>query len=821
MKRFFIVLLILLSIVNFLFASIDSAIKEKSKNVDVSELIYFYEKLTAEEKPEQLKDWAFFALIRWLNVSKTRTSLILNDKIPLRYEYLKNTGLLEIENGRSGFISENDLAVLLPEEKKSDILALSRVLDKRLASSNKIPDRIHIFSYSFDPVQKKITINYFQTISGKTAFSPEYGYFEKEVKDITDFNEWISASDDIVGARWGGKYIVLYGRKYPKDISGKLSLNDVSGIYQAYFRDTSPEKEQQRLREYNVFISRKYDEVVRTNKSLRHQIQKGKITRKQILEEIRKRIPYTFADADANVGFSLDPQRDFNRLAEDMLKLARRDPSFNIPPDEQFVSLLSSYSASIESASRRIKTEQSLEPLLRIRRELKKSDDFRLKWLDDTLKNIELKNSYQSARYDGRIKGTEPAMVLFYTDLVAKLWALNYNNVAPVGKVAGFRAMPDIKVAKVYWDDFIKLSNTRLWFGLRQENFNVFGKKLLMSPVITRVYAASSDPLYPGKESKPNSQSADFLGWWDEHYEQVADYENYYHKLNQIQKWACLFMILNEEKNRALDFLLKVPVERSADFRTWYKNRQELKVKTDLPFIDETRYGKSNECLSIMSSVDYPLMNQYFFLSGGVSLASKKDILSKIKKGVSKAVQVKHAVSGVSKPQEESRIFRKTTWIIPIKENTVLRAPLFEVKPEKIKALVSDTTGIMKLSYDIGSENLGTLTASEENSEIKLRWREGIVDAANNLVEKLSERIKFEPGGDDFIKSIQNFENITVSEKGKSYFLKIKNSAKLLHLTINEEQRNKKYSYYVKGAAVSPDADIYAVGIISEKDAVR
>jgi hypothetical protein len=810
------------------FAAINAAITAKAVEADVSGLMGFYEALSVDEKPQQVGDWALFAAARWFDIGAAKASQMFYGKPPMRYRFLKDTGLLEIEDGRSGVLG-GEWFVLLPAETKgmpAGTAALARVIDKRRSSENEIPSKIHVFYYRFDPERKKISLEYGETIPGKKYFSPDYGYYENEVKDAAGFAAWIANSDDIVSAKWTAKGMTLAGRKYPGGYGGGLSAEDVAGLYHAYFKDRSSGKEQQRLREYNLMVNKKYEEILRMNKGLKQKVLKGIVPRRQIIQEIHKRMPYD-EGGETNVGFSLDPEKDYDGLADDLLKVSRKDPSLGLPGDEPYVSILNSFAAEIEAASRRVRSARTLEPLLELRRKLRKSEDKNLRWLDETLRNLEIKNSYQAARYDGGIRGTGPAMILFYTDLIAKLWALNFDNSAPEGKIAGFRAMPDIKVSKIYWDEFLKLSNTRLWFGLRQENFGVFGSKLLMSPVVTRVYAASSDPLYPGKESQPNSQSADFLGWWDAHYAAVADYENYYHKLNQVQKWACLFMILNEEKNGSLDFLLGVPVARGADFKSWYASDASLKVRKHLPFVDGSKYGRDTECLLLMNSADYPLMDQYFFLSGGVSLASRKDIISKLRKGRAPATAAKGTARGTAKaggpggmPGERGLQARRTktagdkiVWELPVGRSARFRGDDDEFIASKTKAILSDTSGVMKLAMNMSGERLGTLSATKDQSGITLLWDGGEIAAADSLSGALASRLKFTPDGDNFLASLPGFEAVKRAGDG-SYLLRPAGSKKWLHLTINGEQKRKENVFYVRAAGMSTAADVYQTEIM-------
>jgi hypothetical protein len=221
-------------------------------------------------------------------------------------------------------------------------------------------------------------------------------------------------------------------------------------------------------------------------------------------------------------------------------------------------------------------------------------------------------------------------MILFYTDLLAKLWALDYNGIAPRGAIKGFRTPQEITIPKSYLSEYERFSYTRLWFGLQQEAFDVYSDKLLLKPIVTRIYAASTDPFTPGKESSPNYQSREYLGWLDRHFEAVAEYEPYYHKLNQLQKWSCIFMVLKEKGYHSLDFLQTIPVEQNLDFETWSKPGAKKDVKIDIHFLDRQKFGCSSECLPTMRSKIFRVMGEEIALSGGVSLASPKDILPKL-----------------------------------------------------------------------------------------------------------------------------------------------------------------------------------------------
>ncbi len=506
------------------------------------------------------------------------------------------------------------------------------------------------------------------------------------------------------------------------------------------------------------------------------------------MTRLKKIYPYTPAgETDANVGFSLDPLYDFNGISKDIKSVVEKTGRFAAAgQDKEFSQMIGANSAELLSVAGRVASSGSIVPLLKFRRKFTPPKNSAEGKLDSVLQQVELENTYQAARYDGRMKGTDAAMILFYTDLTAKLWALDYNGLAPKNSITGFSTLAGIKVPKLYWDDFVKLSKTRLWFGLRQDSFDINGGEITFEPVSTRVYAASSDPLYPGKESKPNYQSGEFLGWWDEHYYAVADYEPYYYKLNELLKWSCLMMALKEKHSSALDFLAKEPVARTLDFEAWYKGTANLKNRTNLPFIEKGRFNSTTECFKMISSAGYPLMGYTYFISGGVSLASVKDIRAKISK---------HSGSSSNKGQA-ARAARpgKPGAAHLAKGGTAEKiASAGRAAPEKNKARAAS--------------DYGALTAKTGNRTVKLEWHKGeavVLDDCVNALVAGETQVK----GEAIFKTMKDLQKVVRIELGKTYLIKTKQLAdKWIYLSVNPS--GAPAGFPAKAAGTEPDSDIF------------
>ena len=217
-------------------------------------------------------------------------------------------------------------------------------------------------------------------------------------------------------------------------------------------------------------------------------------------------------------------------------------------------------------------------------------------------------------------------MVLFYTDLLAKLWALDYTGSSPDQYISDFHSMSHTVLSPIYYREQQILPSTRLWFGVQERGFALKddgGPSIMLAPVATRLYAASSDSITPGKESSPNPASAAFLGWWDDHYAEVARFEPEYERLNEIMKWSIMISWLDDKGQlERLAPLKGVNFKRDNWFPDWVKRHSDLRFqKWDRIDFFPRGYAKT-EALPLLAS-DGPVPMP---LAGGVSLAEKEVI---------------------------------------------------------------------------------------------------------------------------------------------------------------------------------------------------
>jgi hypothetical protein len=781
--------------------------------IDISSLAEFLGTLPPDEQDEQLRDWAAYGLASSISPSSI--------DIPIRHPALRDAGPAEVSPGRVVRLSASEWGVVVPKRLLGNKPLIGGLVDRKHAETNRLPDRISLFTYLHDPGASTLTVAFERHIDPMVLYGPEYGYHSARVNTLSDFEGFVGQVDDLVSARWGARELILGGRKYSAGSRRALSVEEIADLYQAY----NPPRDAMTRSRYEATIRAKYEAMLATDRSLRDSVRRGKVKKSRLMAKLRRESPFR-GGGEVGIGFSLDTDNDCAALADDMEKLVQRPLAFLHAVSDAPAEAIRRRSREITAAARRIRGDNDIRPLLALRRKFSGTNDPDGRILDGILQQIEMRNSYSTARYDGRLQGTRAAMILFYTDLLAKLWALDYNGMATRLDVKGFRTMPRIAMPKLHWEEYRRLSRTRLWFGLRQEGFEVYGgNKALFQPVSTRVYAASSDPLAPGRESLPNYQSREFLGWWDRHYEALADHEPEYHKLNQIQKWSALFMLLKEGRSKAGGFLQEVPVARDLDFERWNRDNVSLKTRISVPFLDKSRYGRSTECLRLLSSTPFPLMGTVSMLSGGVSLASRKDILAKLHRHHGSEATPAHRSPGRRGEREKSL------------------SPAPAGSPRKASpALASSSVPAVQLSRAGGPQRRrGAASppvpsppatrpvdaAREEDardggispSVIKLKWEKSPAIAVIDFVTALATRQESQPAarGETLLSAVPEIRSVVRVEEGKTYLVRTAGLGESwIYLSVNPA---RVAEYPARASGSFPEADIFCAREISAHQA--
>ncbi|MBI5100492.1 MAG: hypothetical protein HZB33_01460 [Nitrospirae bacterium] len=747
--------------------------------IDISGLRTFLDTLPPDEKDEQIRDWALYGLRSVLGLTST-------DEMPVRHPALKASLPGEVSPGRVFQMTSKEWGFVVAPELISNKPMLGRLMDGKYASCNCLPKTVSLFTYSADTSSAAISIAFAGSVDAKDLFTPEYGYHSETVSTPADLRKFAAAVDDVVSFQWQSGSVLIGGRKYAKDARRPLTVEEIAALYQAYNAPAA---------------------VSAAGKS--------------------KAPPQP---SETTVGFSLDPKMNYEAFGEDIRGIELLPSVAKHAADPSFSALLSRHRSDFIAIGEHLKNKHDIRPFLALRSRYEEAHGAAEARLRDALKHIQDRNSYLATRYNGKLQGTSLGMILFYTDLIAKLWSLDYGGMAPTS-VRGFRRMLEIKIPKLYWDELLRLPKTRLWFGLRKEGFELYGNKILLQPVATRVYAASSDPAHPGRESRPNYQSSEFMGWWDTHYEAMAAAEPYYHTLDQIQKWSCIFLVLKEKKSHALDFLLNVRVRSDLDFEAWNKSETKT-VKIGIPFLERGKHGCTTECLPLLGSRSYPFMDGYYMLSGGVTLASRKDILAKIGDHDARGNET-HALSpeehpagagalpgGGSAPRRASGHRAPADAFTPPAQGMSPEKRTSGAVSEPARRAGRGPAPVEDRARRAADRKYGTFSAEIRQGAVRLGWTKGSSLAPHELVASLAalqEADKKGGKGEEIFSGIAEVRSVVRVKKWNLYVVKTAASGdEWIYLAVNPVKADE---YPARAAAAFLEADIFGAKLIDDGSA--
>ncbi|HEX8866424.1 MAG TPA: hypothetical protein VF821_12285, partial [Lentzea sp.] len=351
---------------------------------------------------------------------------------------------------------------------------------------------------------------------------------------------------------------------------------------------------------------------------------------------------------------------------------------------------------------------------------------------------------YNEARYEGGIAGTEVGMTLFYTDLIAKQWVDGVGDGVP--RITGFVPDPQAVTPPAHCDTRSGDESGRLWFGQNDKAFTFTNDKASLGARSTRLFSRSD-----GEEGEvePSYAFGRGLKWWDEHYQEVADHEAQYARLDQIMRWSGAVEWLQSKGKH----LPETEPKNTLKFAEWFKARTDLKEREDVRPIQPP--SAENEAVLTKPSKAYKNCG-FYGVRGGVSLGDgvarigddyRADLPAPVKRagpteksstldnGTGKITEVtvgnRHEVVDrvertITTSNGTATTETKATGreVIPLGELKVMQ-PATTVRA--LATTLKAEQGKIDYRVDYQGNHLGTLTAAKTRSFISLSWARGVV----------------------------------------------------------------------------------------------
>ncbi|HEU4710819.1 MAG TPA: hypothetical protein VFS76_04600 [Pyrinomonadaceae bacterium] len=703
------------------------------------------------ERLDQTRDWLLYAVLSESGKSVKELGEMLYDLPATRTGYMHQVGNFEYGEIRSRFIGDGQVVALVPAGNSKERLdQLAHVADEHRKNTGAAPSSILVFDYQLNADENRNIssgeITRRETIDGKTLFTPEYGYYESQIKSLDELKQFMQQVDDLVFAKVDGETLKLGGRKLLGRAYRGISVEDVAAIWQS----------------------------------------ESKLT-----------------GAREGSGFSLDPGYRFDKVKQ----------FFNgtlVPLFDPFTDFgADSYGFVRPEEVRKGLDDCDIEPLFRWIEEQRTiyPEATGLRTLEPY---IAQKYGLQKARYDGDLQGTEVGMILFYTDLVAKLWDFDYQQSIP-REIQDFKSELELHrttISPVFKEELEKTPWARLWFGPDTRGYASIenGKSLVFARRATKIFAKSSSTVGSKNEVEADVGIASFINWWDDHYEEVAQYEPEYERLNQIMKWSLVITWLNNaSQGSRLGFLDNSSmVNRSYRFPEWVKQQPNLRFNkwSDKMFLPADTKCVSTEALPLLESVKFASVGEQdakWQLSGGVSLSNKalfgeRTFLSAESKVASLAQRsginyspirstesALEMVEGASYKFQSLAPNRVSVKSIP-KPEAALRTNYGRLATGDFQSVLATERTGLSVATKYGETAIGNLSVSRTGNAITIGWRGRELDLGQTLARKLSTSTTPEK----LLATDSSIESAISLGNGKGYLIKLSGSEKWTRVMVEK-----------------------------------
>jgi hypothetical protein len=539
------------------------------------------------QQEEQLRDWLWTALLGRLAARSSAEDVFTRSLLDLPARRLD--GLPRVLRGAEGktraTTTETDEVVVLVDRSEpgdSSQLVLDAI-DAEAMRLGHMPERAHVYGYVLEPRVAKAAVCQVQDLTRKELESKARGFRAATVTSAQQLDTFLAGGVDLLSARCDAGGLALRGRHRTRAAGAPLSSAHVAVLANAYRE--APYR--------GVGFSLDPNTAAFDVAGLRADLSAmGGVSAKTLPGVVN--------------GWKLDPTvtAELLAVAGDPKELAKLR-EFALLHSTMLESIADPDPASIERVMLRAMTGVP-----------------RPGGVGAFADALLAKLSRQCPRYEGALRGTEVGMTLYYTDLIAKLWAQNWRGSAPESDVAGFKGAPSQPISTNNCD--AGAEEGRLWFGVRSEG--VLGwptGAMSFQPQSTRLFGKAQ-----GFFEEVDFQGQDLrvvLQWWDRHYAEIASHEPQYELLNQIMKWSA-FLATSDSQPECVARLLPQSLPADQHFARWAANHRELRFGNAAALV-----RAPSECVGLYSSDVYNYCGGKMTLSGGVSLADSRQLSGRLK----------------------------------------------------------------------------------------------------------------------------------------------------------------------------------------------
>ncbi|MDI1479253.1 hypothetical protein [Polyangium sp. y55x31] len=619
---------------------------------------------TLDAQREQLRDWVFTVTLGRM-AARTGADEVLSgvaDAPLVRDDALAH--VLHTQSGPTRSTStKSGGAVVLVEAADAETMAaeVAEAVDQEALHLGSIPAETQVYQYVFQPEVARADVCAMKPISRAELESAAHRHRKATITTAADLERFLAGGADLLAAQCTDAGLEVTGRQRPRTTRTPITVEHIAALAQARGTRYIP------LERFGFSLDRvsnraQLDANAREIESLRAplEIQPPDI---QILHAWKRQNPgvsmqelmmsLQFQEKSlGRPGFSLDPHTSASfagKVLDDIIEVLPDVQKVaailrGLDEEERAESLLDLASSTNEPFALEAK-----EALIAARKKLQKATAEEAEAIlsaklptsrgnalaQDLMQVVRRKSTQQCSRYDGPLFGTATGMTFFYTDLLAKLWLIDWNGAAPESVIEGFQSAIHEAPSTTFCDD-TGGKNTRIWFGVREESFTrETSGAVRFAPMATRIFARSSNLGARHEEFEATVESKRFVQWWDDHFPEIASWEPQYEVLNQLMKWSVVVQnAAVAGKHACLAPLDTTPVRADHRIDKWVAETSELRWRGPVSLLPPpkgvAKRSDDRECMLLFESRRFSACgNDTRTIAGGVSAATMQMVQGK------------------------------------------------------------------------------------------------------------------------------------------------------------------------------------------------
>lgn len=619
---------------------------------------------TLDAQREQVRDWIFRATLsrhaRHKDIDATFMGII--DQPLLRDDALAD--VLHMQSGPTRSTTTKDGGAIVLLEAADDVTMSARLfdaIDDEGLHLGEIPARVETYQYVFKPETAYAEVCVMPTLSRAEIESASLRYRTATLKTAHDFQQFLAGGVDLLSARCTDRGLVVQGRLRSRAAKEPITIEHIAALSQTpslryvpptqlgFSWDMVPDRGEVEAQVQQIDalpwpIAGLPEHVQRVVdwKSKHPGVSTMDLMLSLMLQTQRAQSP----------GFSLDPHSSPKRAVlivdsfldalPNITEFAEVFDSFNAIEDGLAIrSIPLGRQAEIGTEVRNSLTsmraklvhaeDETVEAILREKRPDTLVGDI----VRQVANIVHRDSSLQCARYDGPLQGTATGMTFFYTDLLMKIWSMDLNGAAPEQPIEGFRSEMHEISSTAHCSEEKDDVATRYWLGVLDSAFKRERLDVVrFAPVVTRVFAKSSNAGSRNKEFDVSAHQKRFVSWWNDHYADVAEWEPQYELLNQLMKWSIVVSNARVTKQNACFAALDaVNVRKDHRLDQWMAAQRDLAWRGPVhlvpPLAEFAARVPSSECMGLLESRPFEVCQKKMTALGGVAVASMATVLAK------------------------------------------------------------------------------------------------------------------------------------------------------------------------------------------------